>query len=303
MDEIRRPLSRPFFLATLLASIHAAVVIFIVTGVYRSTDPEAAMAFALFDYLDYPVFPLFSQTGGLVRFAASLLITGGALWFCYGFVLQSLIFVRRTGGLIRLGIGVALLGLLWSIPEISLRMKPPWEQQWDRAWAIGRGQGADSGKAIRYVSEAIRLSPGDNDKLGTLWDYLGSLYMDQKDYSHAESAFKSRLALAQAQPNPKPQDLLEAYTALDSVYYWSGKIQDRKECLPKVIALFRIIHGGDSAQEANSWESLANITHDSGDSKDAQVMLERAIKMYSDLNDQTAPLDYLKRKLQGWKNE
>jgi hypothetical protein len=48
--------------------------------------------------------------------------------------------------------------------------KTPWEKEWKEAWAIGRGEGTDSEKAIDHVMEAIRLSPKDNVKLGTLWD-------------------------------------------------------------------------------------------------------------------------------------
>jgi tetratricopeptide (TPR) repeat protein len=111
--------------------------------------------------------------------------------------------------------------------------------------------------------------------------------MDQKDYGRAEAAFKSHLALVRAQPNPKPQDLLGVHNPLGMVYYWSGNIENRKECLRQAIALHRTIHGGDSVQEAECWQRLADITHDSGDAKEAVVMLDRAIKMYSDLHDQT----------------
>lgn len=181
--------------------------------------------------------------------------------------------------------------------------KTPWEKEWAKAWAIGRGAGTDSEKAIDHIAQAIRLSPKDNEKLGTLWNYRGNLYLDRKAYDHAESAFKAHLALIQAQPDPKPQELLSAYQALDKVYYWAGNNDGRKEALREVVTLNRRIHGGDSAQEAGCWQQLAEIAHSSGNSKEAADMLERAIEMYANVNDKNAPLDYLKRRLKKWRTE
>jgi tetratricopeptide (TPR) repeat protein len=182
-------------------------------------------------------------------------------------------------------------------------MKPRWEAAWDRAWEIGRGKGTDSDKAIKYISQAIGYSPKDNPKLPMLWDYLGGLYLDQQNYPLAESAFKSRLALAQAAPSPNPKDLLDAYGALNIVYFRSGDIEAQKECLHKIIDLSRIVNGGDSLQEAYAWQSLATITHDSGDPRAAADMLSRSITMYTALHDKVAPYDYLNRTVQKWRSE
>ena len=87
------------------------------------------------------------------------------------------------------------------------------------------------------------------------------------------------------------------------VYYWAGNNDGRKEALREAVTLNRKIHGGDSAQEAGCWQRLAEIAHGSGNSKEAADMLERAIEMYSNVNDKIAPLDYLKRKLKKWRTE
>ena len=181
--------------------------------------------------------------------------------------------------------------------------KTPWEREWAKAWAIGRGKDTDSEAAIDHMTQAIRLSPKDNEKLGTWWNYLGHLYLDRKAYDRAESAFKSHLTLIQAQPDPKPQELLSAYQALVTVYYWAGNSEGQKEALQEAVTLDRRIHGGDSAQEAGCWQRLAEIAHSSGKSKEAADMLERAIEIYSNVNDKIAPLDYLKRRLRKWRTE
>jgi tetratricopeptide (TPR) repeat protein len=265
-----------------------------------STDPEAGMAIGIFYYLDYPVFPLFLDQNAIL-FATSIFISGGFLWFCYGALLQSLIFVRRPGNWLRLAICVLLVAFLWTIPEIRLALKPRWEADWDRAWAIGQGKGTNSDKAVKYVSDAIGCAP--DDKLPMLWDYLGNLYLEQQNYPLAESAYKSLLALAQAQPSPNPKDLLHAYGALNTVYFRSGDIEARKECLHKIIDLSRIVNGGNSLQEANAWQSLATITHNSGDPRAAAEMLSRAITIYTALHDEVEPYDYLNRTVQKWKSE
>jgi hypothetical protein len=184
-----------------------------------------------------------------------------------------------------------------------LEQRAPWEQEWAKAWDIGTGEGTDAEKAIGHVVEAIRLSPKDNEKLGTLWDYLGRLYIDRKVYDSAESAFKTHLSLIQAQPDPKPRELLSVYNALGVLYDKSGNIEGRKEALRNAIALNRSIYGGDSAQEAECWQRLAEITHSSGNSKEAAAMLDRAIQMYSSVKDKIAPVDYLRRKLKKWRTE
>lgn len=181
--------------------------------------------------------------------------------------------------------------------------KTPWEREWAKAWAIGRGEGTDLEKAIGHVVEAIRLSPKENEKLGTLWDYLGRLYIDRKAYERAESAFKTHLFLIQAQPDPKPRELLSVFNALGVLYDKSGNIEGRKETLRNAIALNRSIYEGDSAQEAECWQRLAEITHSSGNSKEAAAMLDRAIQMYSSVNDKIAPVDYLRGKLKKWRME
>jgi hypothetical protein len=296
------PLWKRYFLAGLLALLHCALVIFVMVGVSTSSDPEAWMALAVFDYVDHPVLPL-AGPFNLYFFIGGIFIAGGLLWFCYGCVFQSLVFIRRPGNWLRLSVSALLVGLLWMIPAIQLTMKPRWESAWNRAWKIGRGRGTDSDKAIQFVSEAIHYSPKDNKDLPMLWDYLGNLYIDQENYPLAESIFRGRLANTQAQPSPNPKDLLDAYHSLDAIYFKTGNTDGRKECLEKVIELTRVVKGGDSVQEAGAWQSLAKLTHDAGNPRDGAEMLQRAITMYSTQHVGYVPYDYLNRTVAKWKRE
>jgi hypothetical protein len=302
MQTTRAPIWKRFFLAGLFGVIHSAIVVYVIAAVRSSTDPEAAMGLDLFDFLDYPLYPLF-QIENLFLFGGIVFLAGGFLWFCCGALLQSLIFIRRPGNRLRLAISVILVGCILMIPTIWLAMKPPWEANWIRAWQIGRGQGADSARAVRYVTEAIRLSPKDNSQLPTLWEYLGSLYMDQKNYPMAEAVYRNRLTLVQAQPSPNPKELLNGYSALEMVYFWSGNIQGRKDSIEKMLPLCRTVYGGDSIQEAGAWQDLAKITHDAGDPKGAAIMLRRAITMYTGLHNEDVPYDYLNRTVAKWQTE
>jgi tetratricopeptide (TPR) repeat protein len=182
-------------------------------------------------------------------------------------------------------------------------LKPAWEQNWFRGSIIGTASASGRAKAVRYVSEAIRLSPKDNPELRAMWGYLGGLHLNQEDYKQAEASFKAELALLQAQKNPKPDELAGAYGGLRMVYYRTGNLQGQKECLRKEIEFCRAARGPDSPAENSLWYDLAQVTHDSGDSRQAQALLDRAINMEAARHDPAAPIGYWKRKLHDWKNE
>ena len=289
---------RRFLLASILAAIHTALFIFIAIAVSLSSDAEAGMAYGLFVPLDYPVSRLYQ----LPAFASPLImmpILGGLLWFCYGMVLQCLFSIRRVADLPLLAIGVLFLSLLCLLPEFSLRSFPGWEEHWYRGTAAAEAHDLD--KAIWHVSEAIRLSPKDNSILDGMWDYIGRLYMDQKAYDRAGTAFTNALSAAAAKPNARPVDMLNAYNQLAWFYERTDDKQRRKECLRKAIEFNRIVYKGDSTQEANCWHSLAEIAHEAGDSAEAQTMIERAIGLESSLPHQdTWSLNYMKDQLKGW---
>jgi hypothetical protein len=102
-------------LAGTLALVHTGFFILIAVAVSLSSDPEASMAYCLFLPADYPISRLYQ----LQTFASPLILVpvlGGLLWFCYGFVLQSVLSVRGIADLPRLAIGILLLGLVFLIP-------------------------------------------------------------------------------------------------------------------------------------------------------------------------------------------
>src|SRR5688500_8726097 len=132
MPESRPKRFRRFVLAGALAAIHTALFIFVAIAVSLSPDPETGMAYFLFWSLDYPLSRLYEH---LPRFPSPFVmmpVLGGLLWFCYGFILQSLFSIRRIADLPRLGIGVVFLVLLCLLPEFSLRSMPGWEEHWRR---------------------------------------------------------------------------------------------------------------------------------------------------------------------------
>jgi tetratricopeptide (TPR) repeat protein len=134
-----------------------------------------------------------------------------------------------------------------------------------------------------------------------MWDYAGGIYVEQKDYKHAEAAFTNALAFVTAKPNPRPADQLNAYNELASFYRRAGGRDREKECLLKAIEFNRLVYQGDSVQEANCWQRLAEIAHDEGDSTEARVLIERAIKLDSSLpQPDTWTLNYMKDEMKGW---
>src|SRR5204862_1329370 len=121
---------------------------------------------------------------------------------------------------------------------------------------------------IWHVAEAVRLAPKEEPSLGAMWDYLGRLYMNNKDYELAEEAFKTSLALVNQGPNPR-SDTLWAYNELTWLYERTGNTERRKESLLKATEANRILYQGDSTQEADCLESLAEIARAAGDTAEA----------------------------------
>ncbi len=139
--------------------------------------------------------------------------------------------------------------------------------------------------------------------LDGMWDYLGRLYMEQRDYDRAGTAFTTALAVATEKPNSRPVDVLNAYNQLAWFYERTNDKERRKESLRKAIEFNRIVYDGDSAQEADCWHSLAEIAHEEGSAAEAQVLIERAIKLKSNLPQQdTWSLNYMRGQLKEWTN-
>jgi len=290
---------RRFLLAGLFGAIHTAVFAFVAVTVATSRDPEASTAYSIFIPLDYPVSRLY-QLPIFVSSTAVMPVLGGLLWLLYGFVLQSLFSIRSISGLRRFGVGLLLLGLLCVSPDIYLESLPRWQEHWYRGTVARNANDFD--KAIEHVSEAVHLSSRDNPNLDGMWDYLGRLYVEQKDYPQAEQAFTNALAAAAAKANSRPIDLLNAYNELAGFYRRTGDRRHEKECLRKAIGFTRIVYEGDSAQEADCWHRLAEIAHEEGNSAEANPMMEQAIGMYSstDQNADSWMLDYMKVQFSKW---
>src|SRR5436309_3104298 len=88
-----------FVLAGILAGIHTALFVLVAIAVALSSDPEAPMGFYLFIELDYPLLRFYQLNLGPP--VAMMPVLGGLLWFCYGFILQSLFSIHRIAGLLR----------------------------------------------------------------------------------------------------------------------------------------------------------------------------------------------------------
>src|SRR5882724_6642088 len=102
-------------------------------------------------------------------------------------------------------------------------------------------------------------------------------------------------------PNPR-SDTLWAYNELTWLYERTGNTERRKESLLKATEANRILYQGDSTQEADCLESLAEIARAAGDTAEAHALLERAISMEAGLPyPDSFSLNYMKEKLDKWK--
>ena len=291
-----RTISKSFLLAGVLAGIHSAIFMLITGAVALSGDPMAGMAFYLFYSLDYPISRLYQLPA--YSSPPAMLIYGGLLWFTYGFIIQSLFSIRRMAGLLQLATGVAFLCYLCLLPEFSLKSMPAWKEQWERGTAASE---KDMETKNWHVAEAVRLAPKDEPSLGGMWDYLGRLYMNNKDYERAEEAFKTSLTFSPQGPNP-PSHTLWVYNNLSWLYERTGDTERRKESLLKAAEWNRILYQGDSTQEASCLHNLAEIARAAGDTAEAHALLERAIEIEARVSPPDSfSLNYMKEQLDKWK--
>jgi len=286
-----------FLLAGILAAVHTAIFLLISAAVALSGDPMAGMAYYLFYYLDAPISRLYQLPAYSSPMA--MLVFGGLLWFCYGFIVQSLFSIRHVAGILRLATGVAVLCYLCLLSEFSLQAMPGWKGQWERGRTASE---ADMQTKISHVAEAVRLAPKDEPSLAGMLDYLGRLYMNDKQYELAEQAFNDSLAVASNDPNP-PSQTLWVHNNLVWLYERTGDTAKRQEYLHKAIESNRILYSGDSTQEAACWHQLAEIANAAGSSAEAQELLERAIQIEARVDSgHDFSLNYMQEQLAKWKN-
>jgi uncharacterized protein (TIGR03067 family) len=173
-----------------------------------------------------------------------------------------------------------------------------WKKEWARSTTT-----SEVGIETRmcHAAEAIRLAPKDEPMLSEMWDYLGRIYKDEKDYERAEKAFKEALAVAGNDPNPSSQRLW-IYNNLAWLYERTGDTERQKAALLKAAEANRIHYKGDSTQEAACLLNLAEIARAAGDKADAHALLERAIAMEAGLpQPESFSLNFMKEKLETWK--
>jgi tetratricopeptide (TPR) repeat protein len=296
MLKSQKNISSWFLLGGILAAIHTAIWILVTVAVVLSGDPEAGMAYYLFYALDYPIWRLYRLPA--YGTAGTMLIFGGMQWFSCGFVIQSLFAIRRISGLLRLMTGVGLVCFVCMLPEFSLKSMSSWKEHWHRGTEATNAK--DYEKAVWHLSEAVRLAPKEEHSLPEMWDYLGRVYMDLKQFDRAEEAFKNSLAVTSNDPNP-PSHTHWIYFNLASLYEKTGDRQRQKECLLKQAESSRILYDGDSPQEAGCWHSLAEISRAEGKSAESRNLLERAIEIESKaLPGDSFSLGYYRKQLEEW---
>lgn len=291
----KRP--RRFLLGIVMGGVHSVLFILLAILVAASSDGEAGMAYYIFFWLDYPIARIFTIASGWSPLA-SIFLLGGLLWFAYGWIIQSLILIRTKHGARWLGGAVAFLSGLLVLPQLALASLPDWEEQWERGTAAV--EAGDLPKGIDHVSRAIELSPHDNQILDGMWDYLGRLHMDAKEYDAAESAFHAALTVVESRTS-KPVDHLNAHNQLSWFYRRIEDELSEEKHLRKAIEYNRLVYEGDSTQEADCWHRLAELEMTHGRTDEALRLIDVAIKMEDGLeHTHDWSLNYMKEQRDKW---
>lgn len=291
----KRP--RRLLLGLVLGGIHSVLFLLVAILVATSSDGEAGMAYYIFFWLDYPISRIFTiaSSGSAL---GSIFILGGLLWFAYGWILQSLILIRTKHGARWLGGAVAFLIGLLLLPELALASLPDWEEQWERGTAAV--EAGDLSKGIEHVSRAVELSPKDNQILDGMWDYLGRLHVDAKEYDAAKAAFHAALTTVESRSS-RAIDHLNAHNQLSWFYERIEDHENEEKHLRKAIEYNRLVHEGDSTQEANCWHRLAEIQTNDGRTDEALRLIDMAISMEDGLeHTDDWSLNYMKEQRGDW---
>lgn len=289
---------RWFFLGAILAASHTALFLLIALLVSVSGDSEAGMAYYIFYWIDYPFSRLLHFGSGL----EIILAGGGILWFLYGFVLQSLFRIRSIKSTLPFGIGVLSIAFFFLAPEMSLVSMPDWEEHWERGTEARNSDNLDL--AIEHVAQAAQLAPKDEYLLDGIWDYLGRLYLERKDYDDAERAFLNALDVVASRSKSRPVDYLNCHNQLGWFYERVKKPEQEVYYLRQAIKYNRLVYDGDSIQEAGCWHRLAEIAYAQGEIGEAFDLQKKAIEMESHVQrGSDFSLNYMKEQLERWEAE
>src|SRR5690606_9826530 len=109
-----------------------------------------------------------------------------------------------------------------------------------------------------------QLAPKDEYLLSGIWDYLGRLYMERKDYDDAERAFLKALDVVESRSTSRPVDFLNCHNQLAWFYERTERPKKREDHLHQAIKYNRLVYEGDSTQEAGCWHRLAEIAYTQG---------------------------------------
>ena len=294
----------PYLLGLMLALLHAGLFILLSILVSASREPEAGMAYYLFWVIDAPIAKYDADLGWI-------LIMGTLWWFCCGFAVQSLFLCRQKGGFLRLAVSLVALGLLFLSPNLRLLGKPSWEQAYIRGTQAANS--GDTASGVRHLHEAIRLAGPENEFTISLYSYLGGLCVSLRDYDQAVEAAKTQVALALKRSGQRtewdvgrsdagPHQVMDAYNDLSTACRLAGQTPDEKTALLEAAKWDRIVFGGDSIQEANCWDSIAEITFNEGNRTTAIQLLEKAQAMSAKFEPADSfTMTYINERLTEWK--
>ncbi len=200
------------------------------------------------------------------------------------------------------GAGVLGVALIFMLPEFSLRSMPEWEEHWERGTEASNADNINF--AIEHVAKAALLAPKDEYLLSGIWDYLGRLYMDQKNYKKAEKAFIQALSVVTERKEFRPVDFLNCHNQLSWFYQRTNNKIKEEHHLKEVLKYNRLVYETDSVQEAGCWHRLAEIAYERGEIEDAFGLQTKAIEMESHAQRGTDfSLNYMKEQLLKWKTE
>lgn len=175
---------------------------------------------------------------------------------------------------------------IFKAKEVLVQMHPLSAQS-VRVWILlmkalyKKGLNDDGLQAFASALEAIKFHWGENDPMQiNLYEVLGSVYMEQENYSEALLLYKNALLICLKQLGPNHILTGKNYMELSRYYLITKSLDDALDVTEKSYFIYKAFYGKNNILTVNVSVKLAEIQTDLGRYMTALPLIVKACEVY-----------------------